>query len=670
MRLRAIVLLCAPLCAAQVQLQLATAVNTQSRGPFSYSSAVALQNGDALLIGSSPVTPFLSTTPHSQVTFATVGPAAFQMITTGVPPVIGGSGDDSPTAAAVDPSGNIWIVGSTNSDDFNLVNPIISTKVPYRTAGFVLELDPTGTQLLFATYLAGQQPPNPTCPSCPLYTSATSIAIDSAGNVYVGGSTNEADFPTTPGAYMTAQNATAGGGLVVPISDAFAVKISPTGKLAYSTSLGSGPLYCYAPIVDPSECIGHEEASAGVVSLAANAAGVLTVVMSELGSPESINVLSGDASTFTPLAPFSTPGPIGQTVVAEDSSGNLNLFGIYGTTSQTLGLYAAKIAPSGGVIYSTDLGGASDVSVAGIVLDEAGNAYLAGTSSSAQFPSLTGVPNVGPGFLLRLSAAGTAAQTLLRFPAGVVSLAPALTVSGDVVLANSTGWVLTIDPAYDFTTPAIVEVVNSASILPVAGLAPGELVTLFGFDLGVSPVQIGGMAATVLYSGPNQINVQVPFDIQGAQIQAEGNTVGGLFPTQVNGAWLGPSLGLFTTDGVHAAALNQDGSVNSAANPAAQGSVISLFGTGAIWPAGIADGAVAPAAMALNQEQNQFEAVDGSGTPLSILYEGAAPGLIYGVFQLNVQLTGDVNPRLTLLAPSGLSADGQQSSNPVVIYVK
>ena len=55
---------------------------------------------------------------------------------------------------AVDSEGDIWIVGQTNSDDFALLNPIVGQKVPYRGAGFVLELAPNGS-LLFSVYLAG-----------------------------------------------------------------------------------------------------------------------------------------------------------------------------------------------------------------------------------------------------------------------------------------------------------------------------------------------------------------------------------------------------------------------------------------------------------------------------------------------------------------------------------
>jgi uncharacterized protein (TIGR03437 family) len=130
-----------------------------------------------------------------------------------------------------------------------------------------------------------------------------------------------------------------------------------------------------------------------------------------------------------------------------------------------------------------------------------------------------------------------------------------------------------------------------------------------------------------------------------------------------------PALGLFTSGGPFAAALNQDGTVNSAANPAAHGSIVSLFGTGAalsgLGAASLADGALAPTAAPLSQEANDFQVVDQSGIVINILYAGAAPGLIDGVFQLNVQLpVGEVtNPTLTLKGSEG-------SSNPVQIYAQ
>jgi len=171
----------------------------------------------------------------------------------------------------------------------------------------------------------------------------------------------------------------------------------------------------------------------------------------------------------------------------------------------------------------------------------------------------------------------------------------------------------------------------------------------------------------VLSAGPNQINVQVPFELAqsyGApqlQVAALAGTVSLPLPSA-------QSIGFFTADGFHASALNQDGTVNSVSNPAAAGTVVSLFGTGAQWPSELQDGAAAAGAMPLDQESNKFEMVDGPGTPLTILYAGAAPGLIDGVFQINVLLPVNVNPPLTLHATT--AAGIVLSSDSVQLYMK
>jgi uncharacterized protein (TIGR03437 family) len=115
------------------------------------------------------------------------------------------------------------------------------------------------------------------------------------------------------------------------------------------------------------------------------------------------------------------------------------------------------------------------------------------------------------------------------------------------------------------------------------------------------------------------------------------------------------SLGIFTSDGVHAAALNQDGTVNSAANPAASGSIVTVFGTGATWPA--------TGATVLDESQDQFTVSDKAGTPLAILYQGASPGFFFGVFQMNLKLPAVFRPPFTLHSR-------ELASNAVQIYVK
>ena len=668
-----------PAAVAQLQLQFASPVSKPYETAYTYSRVVPLANNDALVLGSgrqsSQIGLNLLPVQHAQIALAALGSALFQ---NGEPPdllpVLGGGGNDIPQAAAVDPSGNIWIVGSTDSDDFNLVNPIVPQKVPYRAAGFVIELDPTGSKLLFSTYLAGQQRLTFSCDACFYASYATAIAIDKSGNVYVGGSTDEMDFPTTPGAFLAKGGRSDNFGDTVFYS--FVLKISPAGKLVYSTLLGTGGSSCFGG----SACIGRQSASATVDSMAVDSAGVVTVAGVKGGSDNLgsgyVSRLAADGSKLLWTTSVGVSyGNVNTLHMAQDTSTNVHLFGQYvvpimhpGLPAQRgpSGLFAANLSSDGStIIDSTDLGQSPDVNAAGIALDASGNLYLTGTSSSAQFPALPGVPNLGPDFVLRLDASGAKPQALFRFPPGSIGAPPAFDNSGRVLLLGSTGALIALPPDYAFDAPAIVSYANAASLAPSPGLVPGELISLFGYDLGGSPqnvqVSFGGMPAAVLYAGPNQINVQVPFNFPRYEIEVILPS-GSITLTPVGSA---TSLGIFTTDGIHAAALNQDGTVNSASNPAASGSIMTLFGTGAVWPSGLQNGAVAASALSLDPNQNRLEMVDRIGNPANILYFGAAPNSIYGVFQMKLQLPANAFPPFTLQA-----LDGSRSSNAIQIYLK
>lgn len=675
-----------PAAVAQVQLQFALPEFGPFNATYTYGRVVPLSNNDTLVIGASRLSSAIGLynppVQHAQIALAAFGSVPFQ---NGEPPdllpVLGGSGNDVPQAAAVDPSGNIWIVGNTDSDDFNLVNPIASQKVPYRTAGFVIELDPTGTKLLFATYLAGQQHSSFICSICFYASNATTIAVDKGGNIYVGGSTNETDFPTTPGAFMTKGGTVGASSFGDTFFYSFVLKISPAGKLVYSTLLGTGSSSCFGG----SSCIGHESTSATVNSMAVDGAGVVTVSgvkggSYNLGSGYVLRLAADGSNLLWATSVGGSYGGVTTLLMAQDSNTNVDLFGRYvipivhpGLPSQagTPGLFAAKLSSDGStMIYSTDLGQSPDANAAGIALDASGNPNLAGSSSSAQLLALPGVPNLGADFVLRLDASGAKPQALFRFPLGTIGAPPAFDSSGRILLLGSTGALVTLPANYAFDTPAIVGYANAASFALNTGLVPGELVSLFGFDLGGSPqnvqVSFDGVPAAVLYAGPNQINVQVPFEF--SQYLSPGPQIQVVLPSgsiTLKPVASAESPGIFTTDGVHAAALNQDGSVNSTSNPSARGSIVTLFGTGAVWPSGIQDGAVAASAVPLDQEQNRLEVVDPLGTPASILYFGTAPTLIFGVFQVNVQLPADAAPPFTLQAP-----DSARSSNAVQIYLK
>src|SRR5262249_49101075 len=132
---------------------------------------------------------------------------------------LGGSGADGASAIAVDGAGNAYVAGSTSSTDFPTVSALQGNLRGLRDA-FVTKFNATGSALLYSTYLGGSDE----------YDGASAIAVDSAGNAYVAGSTRSTDFPTAnalQGSLMGFQD------------DAFVTKLNAAGStLVYSTYLG------------------------------------------------------------------------------------------------------------------------------------------------------------------------------------------------------------------------------------------------------------------------------------------------------------------------------------------------------------------------------------------------------------------------------------------------
>jgi uncharacterized protein (TIGR03437 family) len=451
---------------------------------------------------------------------------------------LGGSGPDQANAVAVDSQGNAWITGQTVSPNFPTSPDALQTTfhgevdlgpVQYGDA-FVARLDPTGTKLLYSTYLGGSAPD-----------AGLAIAVDTAGAAYVGGATQSADFPTTPGAFQRVY----GGGDLIPslaAGDAFVVKFNAPGSLAYATYLG-GPQY--------------ESAS----------------------------------------------------VIGVDSQGDAYVTAFANTMTE--------LSPDGSkIVNSADLSGS-------LALDPEGGVYLTQASlGSVFFPSA--------GAMQTAFGGGTYDTTLVKI---------------DFTNAPSV-WIAAILNAAGLRS-------GTPSYFPVFDVAPGEIISIFGsgFD-NTTRVLFDGTPVTVLYAASGQINAVVPFGVKGPAtnitLQGAGQTFG---PGTMNVLAAVPAI--FTDDSSgkgQAAILNQDGSVNSASNPAARGSVISVFMTGAgrMTPPQ-ADGSLGPMAP-------PFPAtVLGAGCNLGqVLYSGAAPGLIAGAVQVNVQLS-----------PSA----GTGNSVPIVIYM-
>jgi uncharacterized protein (TIGR03437 family) len=192
-------------------------------------------------------------------------------------------------------------------------------------------------------------------------------------------------------------------------------------------------------------------------------------------------------------------------------------------------------------------------------------------------------------------------------------------------------------------------VLSAASLLP-GPIAPGELITLLGAGIGPSEAVISqgdasldntavlfdGTAAPLLYAGPNQINAVVPYGISGKsttqlEITYQQQTIAALsFPV----ATAVPAIFTQDSSGIGPGAiLNQDYTLNTPSNPAARGSIVMLFATGA----GQTDppGTDAQPAGTILPKPLLPVSVQIAGLDAPVVYAGAAPGLIAGMLQVN-----------------------------------
>lgn len=243
---------------------------------------------------------------------------------------------------------------------------------------------------------------------------------------------------------------------------------------------------------------------------------------------------------------------------------------------------------------------------------------------------------------------GPASVALLNSPFG-------LTVDGNGVIwvaDQGNNRVRTLNPvappAGNVSAP--LTVVNAATMLP-GSVAPNEIVAIFGsgFDPSNTQILFDGVPATVFYTSSTQINALAPANLvpgssTNITASANGAQVGAVAVPVVTAA-----PGIFTTaNGTGpAAANNEDGSINSASNPADRGSVMSLYATGA----GVAQAAT----------------VSIGGYSADVLYAGPAPGF-QGLTQINVAVPrGFLSPGIQ---PIILSIAGASSQSGVTIAVR
>jgi len=295
---------------------------------------------------------------------------------------LGGSGFDQGYAIAVDSLGNSYVTGQTAAIDFPTTAGAFQTVYGGGDA-FVAKLNPSGSALVYSTYLASA--------------SGNGIAVDSAGNAYVTGDASATTFPTTAAAFQTA-----------PVGyDAFVTKLNPAGSaLVYSARFGgnlddfsrgialdiSGNAYitgwtvcrstvCTFPTVNafqPNYAGGNNDAF--VTKIASS--GSSLVYSTYLGGGKVINgtedwgeaiAVDNTGSAYVTGYTYSPDFPV--------------TAGAFDTSRAGLDAFVTKFTPDGlALIYSTFLGGAGREQGQGIAVDINGNAYVTGITESFDSP--------------------------------------------------------------------------------------------------------------------------------------------------------------------------------------------------------------------------------------------------------------------------------------------
>ena len=313
---------------------------------------------------------------------------------------LGGTGDDEGVRIAVDSSGQAYVAGFTDSIDFPTAGPVQGSNgggacgtTAYPTPcydAFVAKLTASGSNLVYSTYLGGTGDDF-----------ASSIAADSNGNAYVGGLTSASNFPVTYGTLQTSY----GGG---PF-DGFVAKINPTGSsLVYSTYLGgsqedhvngialdaSGDAYLTGQTNSsnfPVQGGFQPQYTAASCGSALSSFPCFESFVSELNSTGSALVYSSylggtaasygsgialDASGAAYVAGWTTSKDFPVTQGAYDT--------VWGGTNE---VFVAKVAPGGGAIsYATYLGDIYPDQANAIAVDGSGNAWIAGFTYGGKFP--------------------------------------------------------------------------------------------------------------------------------------------------------------------------------------------------------------------------------------------------------------------------------------------
>jgi uncharacterized protein (TIGR03437 family) len=578
---------------------------------FDTASAIAVDSANNVYLGGTGAGGFPTTTGAYRAQGA--GAFAAKLNPTGTALVystfLGDTGSGVTSGVAIDSAGNAYAAGSTYSLTFPATPGAIRSAIGNgNSAAFLVKLNPTGTAAVYASILGGHGD-----------SSASAVAVDSAGNAYLAGSSDAADFPLTSAAF---QKSAAGG------ADAFVVKLNPAGSnLVYGTLLGGS---------------GADRALG--LAIDSGGAALVSGSTSSTDFPVTADALpkrfAGSPCLLTAGTPFGNPPRV---ALCGDA-------------------FAARLDATGSTLaYSTYLSGSDAESATAVAPGAGGSMWVAGWTRSNNFPT-----------------AGTPIADA-RFPA---TCTDSNSPSSSQSFSCEDGFVARID----FTGPAAyppLQVVNFGSQLETP-VAPAEIVTLFGAAIGpdspallqldssnrITTVLSGtralfdGVAAPLIRVDSGQITAIVPNSVAGkthslVAVERNGQTMAST--TVVIGAASPAMLTLGPGGTGQCAVINLDGTLNSAQTPAPAGSIVSLYliGTGA---SGQPDGALATAASNLLPSP----VVVVGGQLAQVLYAGPSPGSTVALTQINIRLPSVASGQL----PVFVLANGFGSQFGATLSVK
>jgi uncharacterized protein (TIGR03437 family) len=616
---------------------------------------------------------------------AKLSPAGDQLVYS---TLLGGSLDDYADAIAIDASGNAYVTGGTQSTNFPVTAGAVQKTYggrggqpgfprlggqPIFTSGdaFVAAVSPNGSKFNFVTYLGGSYDDTP-----------FAIALDSSLNIVVAGQTISTDFPTTPGAYQTAYaGADLNNNVFFNLGDGFVSKIKHDGSaLIFSSYFGGrGDDGISSMVLDSTGAI-YVAGATDTQNLPTTSSAFQKRYAGPFSLPYVFDQLIGDAfvakldptgSNLLFLTYLGGSSDDAAFAMALDPSGNIAVAGITqstdfpisadasqkvmagavlntddpnaGTTSEPQGgggdAFLAVLDPGGTrLMYGTYLGGLGNDAALGIAIDPSGNFYLAGITQSQDFP------NVGK-TLQAAYGGGESDIFLARYSALPSNTLNAVTNAANNLPATAPG----------VAVPGMIFVGYGAQIGP-ATLAYGGVDAQGNRVTSVQGEQIlfDGVPAPIYYVSANQVAGWVPYSVAGktstqVTVQFNGQTSE---PLAVPVATADPGVfsANFSGSGP-AAALNEDGSINSSSAPAGADSTVILFGTG--------EGQTNPPGVTGQTVSAPFPAFSLSvsatigGLAAKVSYAGPAPGQTEGFSQWN------------LVVPNGLAAGNQ----PVVLTV-